>query len=293
MAQAMLPTSTARLTACLLLFATAALSSCRQAGEANQQAAGNAADAVENAAPRVPLPKPPMDRAALLEAVARARSAAAAGLDDRQAQQALDGKAFEVRVRFGCGGAAKAGDKKASLSWSFDSESGVLRVRAAPDLSEEAAVANGLQGVEAVEGFWLPRPWLLDAVCPAKPEAPANAAAEGGAAAPAEPAPAILAAALPKVGIAQFFTAADPRTTRRDHRPYETVEKLEPAASVGAQGFDLVLSGRLRVLPEGRVVRCLASAPDAPPACVISAQFDHVWIDDAATRARIADWSSS
>jgi len=280
---------------CLLLLpALAVLSACKPTSETNQQAEVNAVQPVENVAPAVPLPQPPMDRAALLQAVALARSAAAAGADDRQAQQALDGKEFELRIRFGCAGATEAGKTRPSLSWSFDSKSGVLRLRAAPDLSEDAPVAKGLQDIEAVEGFWLSRPWLLPAACPAKPPMPPvqstgdKSEAEGDAA-PAEGP----AAVAPKVGIAQFFTANDPRTTRRDHRPYETVDKRDPGTSIGTQGFDLVLSGRLRLLPEGRVVRCVPSGVNSPPDCVVSAQFDHVWIDDAATKERIADWSSS
>lgn len=285
----MLPNPNARHLACLLLLA--GLSACRQSGEANREADVNASQPVENAPSAVPLPKPPMDRAALLLTVAQARSAAAAGIDDREAQRALDGKEFELRIRFGCEGSAPRDEKKPALSWSIDPKSGVLRLRAAPDLSEDSEVAKGLQGVEAVEGFWLSRPWLLNAACPAKPAPRGDQPIEeepNPASTPIEP-----TGAAPKVGIAQFFTATDPRTTRRDHRPYETVEKRDPRAPIGTQGFDLVLSGRLRMLPEGRVVRCVASAPDLPPACVISAQFDHVWIDDAATRERIADWSSS
>lgn len=282
---------TVRQATCLLLLSL--MTACQQAGDANREAQANAVQPVENAAPAVPLPRPPMDRAALLQAVAQARSAAAAGVDDRQAQQALDGKAFELRIRFGCAGAALTNAEKPSLSWSFDSKSGVLRVRAAPDLSEDAPVTKGLQGVEAVEGFWLMRPWLLSATCPVKAPTHGSDVTEGKPTTAAEPAPSAPASGAPKVGIAQFFTATDPRTTRRDHRPYQTVKKREPGASVGTQGFDLVLSGRLRMLPQGRVIRCVGSGPDAPPACVVSAQFDHVWIDDAATKERIADWSSS
>jgi hypothetical protein len=290
----MLPNPTERQAACLLLLAAVALSSCRDGGEANREADANAAQPVENAAPAVPLPKPPMDRGALLQAVAQARSAAAAGGDDRQAQQALDGKEFELRIRFGCAGSAPDSKAQSTLSWSYDAKSGVLRLRAAPDLSDDATVAKGLQGIEAVEGFWLPRPWLLTAACPARPAPPAGDSAvdepeAATDAAPPEPA----AAAAPKVGIAQFFTETDPRTGRRDHRPYQAVEKRDPGTPVGTQGFDLVLSGRLRMLPQGRVIRCVASGPDSPPVCVISAQFDHVWIDDAATKERIADWRSS
>ena len=75
--------------------------------------------------------------------------------------------------------------------------------------------------------------------------------------------------------------------------PYEAVKKLDDGAVVGNKGFDLVLSGRLRALAGGRVIRCVVEGPDAPPACIVSASFDHVWIEDAASKDRIADWSSS
>jgi hypothetical protein len=290
---AMFPISLAPRAACLLLIpALVGLSSCKQGEAGNRQVEVNTQPAA-NVAQAVPLPQPPMDRAALLQAVAQARSAAAAGADDGDAQKALDAKEFELRIRFGCAGASPTGDEKPPLSWTFDSKSGVLRVRAAPDLSEDADVAKGLEGVEAVEGFWLSRPWLLSAACPAKPVPPISESADGDAAPAGDALAATAVAAGPEVGVAQFFTATDPRTSRRDHRPYQAVEKLEPGASVGTQGFDLVLAGRLRPLPGGRVIRCVASSPDSPPACVISAQFDHVWIDDAATGRRIADWSSS
>jgi hypothetical protein len=239
----------------------------------------------------IPLPKPPMDRAALLAAVAEARSAAAAGLDDRQAQEPLDGKEFELRIRFGCGGPTDA--KTRPLGWSVDEKGGVLRIHATPDVTKnDPAVAQMAVGdVESVEGFWLPRPWLLQASCPVNgPAAPAEKPPGKPNMATAAPQPA--APAL-KVGIAQFFTANDPRTARRDERPYEVVEKLDPSTRVGEQGFELVLSGRLRALDGGRVIRCVATAADAPPSCLISASFDHVWIEDAASKERIADWSSS
>lgn len=290
----MVPIPIARQSACLLLFlALVAIPACKRVDEPTErQADVNIGQPAANVAAVVPLPKPPMDRAALLEAVAQARSAAAVGADDRQAQKALDSKAFEIRIRFGCAGAAPGGEKRSPLSWSFESKSGVLRVRAAPDLSEDAAVAKGLDGVEAIEGFWLPRPWLLAAACPVAAP-PMKGPTEDMPASTSATLPSKPAASAPKVGIAQFFTATDSRTTRRDHRPYETVEKLEPGASIGTQGFDLVLSGRLRLLTEGRVIRCVASSLDSAPDCVVSAQFDHVWIDDAATKERIADWSSS
>jgi hypothetical protein len=281
----MLAIRTQRQAAWLILFCPL-LAGCNPGGEAaNQQAQANAP--VANAAPAVPRPQPPMDRAALLQAVAEARSAVAAGTDDVAAQRALGGKAFEFRIRFGCSGPS-TGAKGPSLSWSFDSKTGVLRVRADPDLSSADPAVAGTEGIEAVEGFWLARPWLLNAACPVK----SVAATDGADEASEDEAPAT-AVVGPKVGIAQFFTATDPRTSRRDHRAYEAVEKLTPGASVGQQGFDLALSGRLRAFPDGRVIRCTAAGDDQAPTCIISAQFDHVWIDEVATGRRIADWSPS
>ncbi len=276
------------------------LSGCKASEQANNEAAPqNAAASAENIAASVPLPQPPMDRAALLEAVANARSAAAAGADDRQAQQQLDGKEFELRIRFGCGGPASGSTKALPLGWSLDQKGSVLRVHATPNLSKDdpAIGAMGLQDIEAVEGFWLERPWMFQATCPAKPAALAVGQAQGNsaaaAAAPKEPADQQPIPTAPKVGIAQFFTASDPRTARRDDRPYEAVKKLDSGAVIGQQGFDLVLSGRLRMLAGGRVIRCVSSSPDTAPACVVAATFDHVWIEDAASKERIADWSSS
>jgi hypothetical protein len=281
-----------------LIFSCAALAGCYASEQTNNEATTqNVAAPAENIAAAVPLPQPPMDRAALLEAVASARSATAAGVDDRQVQQPLDGKEFELRIRFGCGGPAPTANAL-PLGWSLDQKGGVLRVHATPNLSKDdpAVAAMALQDIEAVEGFWLERPWLLHAGCPAAPATqPAGVQTSGPPTVEKPKVPPVPQAlpAVPKVGIAQFFTATDPRTGRRDHRPYEAVKKLDqPSAAIGQQGFDLVLSGRLRA-SDGRVIRCVARNPNAPPACVIAATFDHVWIEDAASKERIADWGSS
>jgi len=289
-----------------LVLTFAALGGC-QAKEPrdNQPSAQNAAaPSVENVAAKVLLPQPAMDRAGLLQAVASARSAAAAGVDDGEAQQQLDGKEFELRIRFGCDGPADSA-KALPLAWSLDKSGNVLRVHAASSLSKDSPIiaAMSLQDVEGVEGFWIERPWLLKAICPVRPATPPTAPpADPSSKAVKPPTPAAQpqpksepqpSATAPKVAIAQFFSASDARTGRRDGRPYEAVKKLEDATPIGQQGFDLVLSGRLRALGGGRVIRCVASDPDAPPACVVSASFDHVWIEDAASKERIADWSSS
>lgn len=281
-----------RLPSLLLCSVFAATAGCYQPQSANEQAAQNAAQqSSTNLAAEVPLPKPPMDRAALLQAVAQARSAAAAGADDSQAQRGLDGKQFELRIRFGCAGAAAKLDD-ASLGWTYNADKRVLRISATSTLNGDDPVIAQLDAkdVEAVEGFWIPRPWMLRAACPAVPAAPAAAADKDVS----QPKSAVPEPAAAKVGIAQFFTASDSRTTRRDHRPYAATKTLDAATTqVGATGFDLVLEGRLRPGPGGRVILCKSAAVDRPPDCIVSARIDRVRFERPDTGETIAEWGSS
>jgi hypothetical protein len=298
----MLPVSTVqKLPSLLLCAALAATSGCYQPQPANEQAEQNAAQQTSsNLAAEVPLPQPAMDRAALLQAVALARSATAAGVDDSQAQRALDGKQFEVRIRFGCAGAA-AKLEDATLGWTYNADKRVLRISATPTLNGDDPLVAQLNAkdIEAVEGFWIPRPWMLKAACPAPPVAPVQSEperririSEKDVSQPQTVAPPSPPAA--KIGIAQFFTAADPRTTRRDHRPYAATKTLEAGTpQVGVTGFDLVLEGRLRPGPGGRVILCKSEAVDRPPDCMVSARIDRVRFEQPDTGETIAEWGSS
>lgn len=256
--------------------------------------------------PAVPLPQPPLDRAAIFTAVAQAASAEAAGADDAEAQRALDGRQFETRIRFGCKGPSTE-LREEWLGWSFDREKGTLRVRAMPTILAEEQLLKTLGGdqFEAVEGFWIPRPWLLEAVCPATAavsSAPAERAADPASdETSAQPAAAPATAAekkpiteqvpkWPRIGIAQFFTDTDPRTGRRSMRPYEAVKTLGPNQPIGSQGFNLVLSGRLTALPDKRVIACVAKGADSPPECIVSVDFDRVWIERPGDQEIIAEW---
>lgn len=262
-------------------------------------ACGPATDKGEDRAPtndavaqRLPLPiaEPPLDRAALLEAAARAASAAALGRDDRDAQRPLEGDQFELRIRFGCPGAVRPGAAAGPFRIAFEPDSRTLRLSAAPDLVlDEPWIARlGGQGVEAVEGFWMRRPWLLAPGCtPASPSPPQPAIASKQAA-PDEPA--IAPASGHRVGIAQFFTEADARTRRRDSRPYEATATLDEGEQPSAQGYDLVLTGRLRLLADGRIISCRVASADVPPDCVIAAEFDRVRLEHPGTREALAEW---
>ena len=289
----------------LLIAGLSALAACQPAVDDTET---NQSDEVNQAAsnrPAVPLPEPPMNRSELLLAVARAASSTASGADDEAAQRALDGRRFEIRIRFGCRGPAPE-LAEAMMGWTFDRENRTLRLRAMPSVSTDNETVRQVAAdrFEAVEGFWIPRPWLLDPACPAAAavlpgpaEPPAET--EGDTAATEEEPSAEDAQeteapppAWPKVGIAQFFTDTDPRTRRRDMRPYQTVKTLQPNQQVSPQGYNLVLSGRLRALPGEGVINCTSRDSHTPPDCIVSADFDRVWMEQPATREVLAEWGS-
>ncbi len=73
-------------------------------------------------------------------------------------------------------------------------------------------------------------------------------------------------------------------------RPYEAVKTLDAKTPIGSQGFNLVLSGRLKALADKRVIACAAKGSDSPPECVISVDFDGVRMERPGTRDVIAEW---
>ena len=245
-------------------------------------------------APR-PIAEPPIDRERLLASVARAASAYAAGGDISQVDRALDGKRFEIRLRFGCGQPATNGN---SNGWTVDADGKTVRLKAVPDISFDDPLVRrlaGAEGVEAVEGFWLKRPWLQTDACPRqpapapKPEPPSDEAADP----PDETKAALIAPRdVPRVGIAQFFTETDSRTRRRSARPYEAVKSVDEIRGVQADGFNLVLSGRLKAGPAGRVIACGSASIDSWPDCLIFADIDQVRMERPETREVIAEWAS-
>ena len=239
--------------------------------------------------PRLPVVEAPLDRQAILQAVAKAASASALGHDDRDQQRDLDGDRFEVRIRFGC---PKSGAtvQNGPFVVRHDAESRRLQVRAFPDLTggEPWIAALGGDAIEAVEGFWMRKPWLLAPGCSVAAQAPISETTEDAG----DDTPRMPMAAQWRVGIAQFFGATETRTTRRDHRAYETTKTLGEDEPPPSQGYDLILSGRLRELPNGQVIACHVASPELPPECVVSVTFDQVRIERADTKEILAEWSS-
>ena len=222
----------------------------------------------------VPTPAPELDRAALLAAVARAASAHASGRQNREEQAELAGRRFTLKMRFGCGGPAGRPDA-ASMGWTYDEAEQRLTVRAKPDIAADAVATGPESPIEAVEGFWIPQPWLLTDACPVQ------GAAEDGAAPPA-----------PSVGIAQFFTAEHSRVQRRSDRSYEIVRRADPAIAPPSGGFNLVIEGRLAAWPDGEVIRCRGSGRAARPVCIVSAEFDRVAFENPETGLTVAQWNA-
>lgn len=249
--------------------------------------------------PPLPVAEAPLDRATLLLAVAKASSAAALGRDDTADQRTLDGKRFEVRIRFGCrDSSSQLAPGAGPFSVQYDASDRTLRVRASPDVTIDDPRIKRLadSSIEAVEGFWMRRPWLLADGCPAVPtpsdpdETGAGESSSGQEETSAE------AISKPqtsqRVGLAQFYTEADSRTSRRGDRPYETTKVLSEKEQPSPSGYNLVLSGRLRELNAGRVILCRNESTNEPPECLVSVDFDRVWIEKPGSREMLAEWTS-
>ena len=267
-------------------LATAVLFGC---GQGDQRQAP--ADRPTPQAVQIPAPEPPLDREKLLLAVMQSASASALAHDDEAKQRQFDGKRFEFRIRFGCGGGADRASPQVR-GWNFDERSRVLRVRIEPDLIR-GSEADGLVGTdfEDIEGFWVPRPWLLAAGCPQTAAPAPSPTSSSEAEAPRTEAVGI-APGRRDVGIAQVYTATDSRTGRRNSRAFEVTKILDPEQRPSAAGYDLVLAGRLKALPSGKVIACGGGDPDRAPRCVISAQFDHTAIEPAGGGEPLAQWTA-
>jgi hypothetical protein len=252
-----------------VLLLGAATSACRTEPpvESKGNAVANNMVLAEDPPKAEPVPRPPMDREAMLLAAVRARSAAATGADDREAQRPLDRQRFEFRMRLGCDILAPGAPDTAEAR--FDPQGRRVQLRTSPNVSIEnpLVAAIGGDGVEAIEGFWIRRPWLLSPAC---------AGAESSAR---------------EFGIVQFFTQQDPRTERRDGRAYRIAAELPEGSTAPTPGsWDLILRGRLRNWGGDRVILCRPASEGATPTCLISVQFDEVSVEEVGTGRSLASW---
>ena len=237
-----------------------------------------AAPVVEAPAPRLPVITPPLGRTGLLGIAAAAADAHAAGRVGSPANAELVGRRFEIRVPFGCYGPSPE-NGGARLRWNYDAEDETLRVSVTPEVWTELPWVAGLAGeqVEAVEGFWLPRPWSSAEACPTREARMVM--------------PPILPAPQQTVGLAQFFEAGGSRVPRRDGKPYRTVEKVALEALQVGEGFRLALSGRIAALPTGQPSACHGAGAELRPVCLIAVEFDRVAIENPVSGELLAEWN--
>lgn len=264
----------------ILLASIVTVGACRSETSITVANASNAA----NVAPTAPAPQPKeapppvLARRDLLLAAVEARSAAIVGQDDRRAQRALDKRRFELRKRIGCtlsspprsSTARRTGpDAGDAPEATYDGDTRRLTLSVAPDISRDDPLVAALagDGTEAVEGFWLDRPEILEPSC----------------AGPAD--------AQPSVGLVQFFGAEDARTGRRDGRPYDLHVTLPEGMAAPQPGrWDLVLRGRLQAHGDGRAILCRAPAEGMLPACLVSVRIEEVVIVDLDSGTELAKW---
>jgi len=255
--------------------------------------ATNETATVETPNPPTPQPLPiatiaPVGRAELLAAAAAAADEIAAGNALPKANLELIDRTFELRLPFGCGGGLPADWGE----WSIDPKTGVLRISVRPELKGNnqtiKALAEGL-AYDAAEGFWMARPWTRSENCPT----PLSLVA-----APASPVGGPVPAAAPDLSpmhtfaIVQYFSPDAPRTLRRGSRSYSYTGKVPGSDTVGAKGFRLKLTGRIRGYGDGQPIHCVVTTPSRPPVCAAAVEFTQVVLEDADTGENLAKWNS-
>ena len=230
----------------------------------------------------LPLPPPPLSRRDLIAAAARAASAYAANDPPPTQDAALIGREFRVRIPFGCTGPLDPAAPKPAAWFTYDRKRRIIRLTARPQVWTDTPWVRALAGsqpFEAIEAFWLPRPWTASEDCPS---------------APTQPDAATPAASPDTLGLAMFFAPNSSRVLQRGSRPYEFVGKApDGEAPVAPKGYLLTLAGRITGFENKEPVRCRAEGPRQRPVCLFAVAFDHVSFDDPATDETLAEWGTN
>lgn len=231
-------------------------------------------------APQIPaLPPPPLTRSELVQAAQASASAYATGAAGSKAKSPLVGRAFVVRIPFGCDGPGAA-PAAAQASVEFDAATGAVKLVARPSVWTSLPGVQELpnaKSVDTVEGFWIPRPWADSETCPPKRDRPL----------PATPTP----PAAQTIGLARIFTEGDSRVSARGDRPYERTFKVpkDDTSRLG-HAYALVLEGRLTGFGDGQVTHCWSESDDHRPVCLFSVEYDRVAFEDTVTGEVLAEW---
>ncbi len=221
-------------------------------------------------------------RADIMTLAAQMADAVASGQAMPSAVADAAGQRFELRLPFGCRGPAEA-ESDAAMRWRYDETDKALRVHVAPVVWTRADIldaAGQATAGEAVEGFWIARPWTASEACPATRDNPAPDGTE--------------AVTLPgqTLAIAQFFDGDGARLGQRNGKPYETVVRLQPDALQAERGFQLRIAGRIADIPGQGPVSCRQPAgAEQRPICVVGVTMDEVAIDNPRTGKTLATWN--
>jgi hypothetical protein len=235
----------------------------------------------EAAVPAIPKPSAPLTRGDLVSAAGQAASDYVAGKIFVKADP-LIGREISVRVPFGCTGptpAEAAQSERAGLAeWSWGKERKSIKLVMAP-LDWVGSALLGANSVskkwDAVEGFWIPRPWLASETCPAIQSDPLQTT---------EP-----LASPQTLGLAAVFETGGSRVGRRNGRAYEFSIRGEGGDAVPQSSYRLVLEARITAFPSGRAIECHAPGPDQRPVCVIAVTLDRVAFEDD-QGAMLGEW---
>jgi hypothetical protein len=263
----------------------------------------------EPLSPTINAPDPPLTRADLIDAAARAADTHARGVPKVAEEDELSGRRFTLRLPFGCAGPTAA-DNQARMRWTYDPEEQTLRVSVAPNVWTDAEpvreAARGLD-YEAAEGFWIERPWLRTGDCPVLPQPSlvasatsetvegnqvvAVTSAEAEQAVEGVPAPASqLAEAQRTLALVEYFKPGSRRAARRNGKPYTVVAKLAPSEIDLTRGLRVVVTGRLVPFGSRAAIACSGIDVDTRPLCLISAEIDRVAITDASGQRTLGEW---
>jgi hypothetical protein len=228
-------------------------------------------------APPKLVPEPPLDRAALIAIGRRAADAYEAG--EPPGKDALVGRRFVVRLPFGCNGPqTSSGSSQAAYSYDPGRKSLRITVRAASwqELPQIQSLPDA-GDLEAVQGFWLRRPWSTSETCPSARTGPP----------PAAPTP----PSRESLGLATLFEAGGSRVLRQGDRPYEVVRKVgEKDADLVNHSYRLVLEGRISGFADGQAARCWSESPDQRPVCLIGVTIERLAIEDGQTGESLGEW---
>lgn len=239
-------------------------------------------------APAVTTRPTTISRSDLIGAAGQAASTYALG-DTPSGVDPLVGRTFSVLIPFGCAGPADpsgGGGSDGLAHWSWGQDRKSIQISMTPGDWTESSLVRPMQSAEtpgggpaweAVEGFWIPRPWLASEACPAVVRDPLQTAQ-----APVSP---------QTVGIAAVFEPDGSRLGRRNGRAYTHVVRAQGDAPLEAPvgGYRLRLEGRIVGFPGGRALRCQAERADQRPVCVAAVQLDKAAFEDA-VGATLSEW---